>query len=211
MKQGNIVGKSWINRKARSAEKGDSDAMNQLINTYVREVKRANQRARELDKRSMSTGALIKYRKGMDGNYLSQSRGLSTSEMKKNLARAEEFLKSQTSTVSGEKARRRKVFDSFSKPKYDENGNKIRDAWIKPVSGMSKRQQEAAMNRFFTNKHFEELKKYFGSGIIAEASEAVSKGIPIGRLSRLYNEYLKAEKADIDMVWDAWTKGQVHL
>ena len=37
-----IIGKAWIERKAKAAEEGDTEALEQLRNQYLKEVKRAN-------------------------------------------------------------------------------------------------------------------------------------------------------------------------
>lgn len=208
-----IIGTSWINRKAKAAERGDPEALKQLQNQYVREVKRANERARNLDKHGLDTGALKQYRKNLDGNFISQSRNLEIDEMVAGLKKAEKFLKSQTSTVSGEMERRHKNYMSLTKPKRDKRGRIISQSFVKPPpEGMSKLQQERALNRFLSNKHFEELKKTLGTNVIKEAADAINQGIPVIRLSRLYNEYVRSnEKTDIRAIWSAFTTGEKHI
>jgi hypothetical protein len=208
-----IIGTSWINRKAKAAERGDPEALKQLQNQYVREVKRANERARNLDKHGLDTGALKQYRKNLDGNFISQSRNLEIDEMVAGLKKAEKFLKSQTSTVSGEMERRHKNYMSLTKPKRDKRGRIISQSFVKPPpEGMSKLQQERALNRFLSNKHFEELKKSLGTNVIKEAADAINQGIPVIRLSRLYNEYVRSnEKTDIRAIWSAFTTGEKHI
>lgn len=208
-----IIGTSWINRKAKAAERGDPEALKQLQNQYVREVKRANERARNLDKHGLNTGALKQYRSNLDGNFISQSRNLEIDEMVAGLKKAERFLKSQTSTVSGEMERRHKNYLSLTKPKRDKRGRITAQAFIKPPpEGMSKLQQEKALNRFLSNKHFEELKKTLGTNVIKEAADAINQGIPVIRLSRLYNEYVRSnEKTDIRAIWSAFTTGEKHI
>ena len=208
-----IIGTSWINRKAKAAERGDPEALQQLQNQYVREVKRANERARNLDKHGLDTGALKQYRKNLDGNFISQSRNLEIDEMVAGLKKAEKFLKSQTSTVSGEMERRHKNYMSLTKPKRDKRGRIISQSFVKPPpEGMSKLQQERALNNFLSNKHFEELKKTLGTNVIKEAADAINQGIPVIRLSRLYNEYVRSnEKTDIRAIWSAFTTGEKHI
>lgn len=208
-----IIGTSWINRKAKAAERGDPEALKQLQNQYVREVKRANERARNLDKHGLDTGALKQYRKNLDGNFISQSRNLEIDEMVAGLKKAEKFLKSQTSTVSGEMERRHKNYLSLTKPKRDKRGRIISQSFVKPPpEGMSKLQQERALNNFLSNKHFEELKKTLGTNVIKEAADAINQGIPVIRLSRLYNEYVRSnEKTDIRAIWSAFTTGEKHI
>lgn len=209
-----IIGSAWINRTAKQAESGNEAALRNLQNRYVREVKRANERARNLDRHGLDTGALKQYRRNLDGNFLSQSKNLDIDTMVSNLKRAEKFLKSQTSTVSGEMKRRHENYLTLTKPKRDKRGRIIAQSFVKPPpEGMSKLQQERALNRFLSNKHFEELKKNFGSNIISQASDAINRGVPVGRLSRLYNEYIRAgeDNADLDMVWNAFTSGEKHI
>lgn len=208
-----IIGKAWIERKAKAAEEGDTEALDQLRNQYLKEVKRANQRARTFDKKGVSSAALSQYRRGMEGNYLSQSKNLEIGTMVKNLNKAEKFLKAKTSTISGAREAFHKSFITMTQPKRDKRGRIVSQAFIKPPpEGMSKLQQERALGRFLSNKHFDELKKNLGSNIIAQAADAINKGIPVGRLSRIYNEYLRSGKeADLDMVWNAFTSGKKHL
>lgn len=208
-----IIGEAWINRTAKAAENNDSAALEQLRSRYVREVKRANQRARTFDQKGMSSPALTQYRKNLDGNFLSQSKNLDIDTMVKNMKRAEKFLKAKTGTIRGEMEAVHKSFETMSKPKRDERGRIVSQAFIKPPpEGMTKLQQEQALSRFLKNKHFEELKKNLTSGIIAQAAEAINKGVPVGRLSRLYNEYVRSGKdADLDMVWNSFISGEKHL
>lgn len=208
-----IIGKAWIDRTAKAAEEGNVEALEHLRNQYLREVKRANQRARTFDRKGVSSAALSQYRRGLEGNYLSQSRNLDIGTMVKNLNKAEKFLKAKTSTISGAREAFHKSFMTMTKPKRDKRGRIVSQAFIKPPpEGMSKLQQERALGRFLSNKHFDELKKNLGSDIIAQAADAINKGIPVGRLSRIYNEYLRSGKdADLDMVWNAFTSGKKHL
>lgn len=208
-----IIGNAWIARKAKAAERGDAEALEQLRTQYVKEVKRANQNARNLDRHGMDTGALKQYRKNLDGNFISQSKNLDIDTMVSNMKRAEKFLKAKTSTVTGELERQHNQYLALTKPKRDKRGRITAQSFVKPPpEGMSKLQQERALNRFLSNKHFEELKKNFGSNVIAQAADAINQGVPVGRLSRLYNEYVRAgERADLDMVWNAFTSGEKHI
>jgi len=208
-----IIGTAWITRKAKAAERGDAEALEQLRTQYVKEVKRANQNARNLDRHGMDTGALKQYRKNLDGNFISQSKNLDIDTMVSNMKRAEKFLKAKTSTVTGELERQHNQYLALTRPKRDKRGRITAQSFVKPPpEGMSKLQQERALNRFLSNKHFEELKKNFGSNVIAQASEAINQGVPVGRLSRLYNEYVRAgDSADLDMVWNAFTSGEKHI
>lgn len=208
-----IIGEAWINRKAKAAENNDSAALEQLRSQYVKEVKRANQAARRFDQKGMSSPALTQYRKNLDGNFLSQSKNLDIDTMVKNMKRAEKFLKAKTGTIRGEMEAVHKSFETMSKPKRDERGRIVSQAFIKPPpEGMTKLQQEKALSRFLKNKHFDELKKNLGSGIIAQAADAINQGVKVGRLSRLYNEYVRSGKeADLDMVWNSFISGDKHL
>lgn len=208
-----IIGTSWIDRKAKAAENNDSAALEQLRKQYVKEVKRANQRARTFDQKGMSSPALTQFRKNLDGNFLSQSKNLDIDTMVKNMKRAEKFLKAKTGTIRGEMEAVHKSFETMSKPKRDDRGRIVSQAFIKPPpEGMSKLEQEKKLARLLKNKNFDELKKNLGSGIIAQAAEAINQGVKVGRLSRLYNEYARSGKeADLDMVWNAFISGEKHL
>lgn len=208
-----IIGKAWIDRTAKAAEEGNTEALEHLRNQYIREVKRANQRARTFDRKGVSSAALSQYRRGLEGNYISQSRNLDIGTMVKNMNKAEKFLKAKTSTISGAREAFHKSFITMTQSKRDKRGRIVSQAFIKPPpEGMSKLQQERALGRFLSNKHFDELKKNLGSDIIAQAADAINRGIPVGRLSRIYNEYLRSGKdADLDIVWKSFTSGKKHL
>lgn len=197
-----VIGSSWIKRKAKEAKNGDAWALEVLTDTYYREVKRANQRARELDKRGINSAAKTAFRNAIpEGLFLSQSKKLDVDTMVKNLDIAEKMLTAKTSTVKGaDKA-------------FIKSVNKMKEHnFISKPEDMSDAEYEKQLKRFFKNKHFGELKKFLGSGIIKDASDAIGAGIPIGRISRLFNEYLKnPNDHDIYEVWESFTTGEKHL
>jgi hypothetical protein len=203
-----VIGSSWIKQKAKEAKNGSEWALKVLTDQYYKEVKRANQRARELDKRGINSAAKKGFRSAIsEGQFLSQSKKLDVDTMVKNMEIAENFLKAKTSTVTGyDKAFKKSLHSMLT------SNNKQKKPFISKPEGMSDAEYEKKMERFFKNKNFEELKKFLGSGIIKDASDAIGAGIPIGRISRLFNEYLKdTDKHDIYEVWDSFTAGEKHL
>lgn len=197
-----VIGSSWIKRKAKEAKNGSEWALKVLTDTYYKEVKRANQRARELDKRGINSAAKTAFRNAIpEGLFLSQSKKLDVDTMVKNLDIAEKMLKAGTSTVTG------------AKRAFNKSINTMREkGFISKPEGMSDAEYKKQLTRFFKNKHFEELKKFLGSGIIKDASDAISAGIPIGRINRLFNEYLKnPDEHDVYEVWETFTTGEKHL
>lgn len=196
------IGSSWIKQKAKEAKNGNEWALKVLTDQYYKEVKRANQRARELDKRGINSAAKTAFRNAIpEGLFLSQSKKLDVDTMVKNMEIAEKMLKAGTSTVTGAK----RVFNKSI-------NTMIKKGFISKPEGMSNAVFEKQLDRFFKNKHFEELKKFLGSGIIKDASDAIKAGIPIGRISRLFNEYLKnPDEHDIYEVWESFTTGDKHL
>ena len=196
------IGSSWIKQKAKEAKNGNEWALKVLTDQYYKEVKRANQRARELDKRGINSAAKTAFRNAIpEGLFLSQSKKLDVDTMVKNMEIAEKMLKAGTSTVTGAK----RVFNKSI-------NTMIKKGFISKPEGMSNAVFEKQLDRFFKNKHFEELKKFLGSGIIKDTSDAIKAGIPIGRISRLFNEYLKnPDEHDIYEVWENFTTGDKHL
>lgn len=197
-----VIGSSWIKQKAKEAKNGNEWSLKVLTDQYYKEVKRANQRARELDKRGINSAAKTAFRNAIpDGLFLSQSKKLDIDTMVKNMTIAEKMLTASTSTVTGSKRAFNKSINTI-----------LEKGVISKPEGMSNAVFEKQLDRFFKNKHFEELKKFLGSGIIKDASDAIKAGIPIGRISRLFNEYLKdTDKHDIYQVWDSFTAGEKHL
>jgi hypothetical protein len=196
------IGSSWIKRKVKEAKNGDQWALEVLTDQYYKEVKRANQRARELDKRGINSAAKTAFRNAIpDGLFLSQSKKLDIDTMVKNMTIAEKMLTASTSTVTGSKRAFNKSINTM-----------IEKGFISKPEGMSNAVFEKQLDRFFKNRHFEELKKFLGSGIIKDASDAIKAGIPIGRISRLFNEYLKnPDEHDVYEVWESFTTGEKHL
>lgn len=197
-----VIGSSWIKQKAKEAKSGNEWALKILTDTYYKEVKRANQRARELDKRGINSAAKTAFRNAIpEGLFLSQSKKLDVDTMVKNLDIAEKMLTAKTSTVRGAEKAFVKSINKMKKHNFIAKPEEMTDA-----------EYEKHLKRFFKNKHFGELKKFLGSGIISDASDAINAGIPIGRISRLFNEYLKdPNNHDIYEVWETFTSGEKHL
>ena len=127
------------------------------------------------------------------------------------LKQASKFLRSQTSTVSGEKKRRKKIFHSLTKKggalKIPEN--------IKVPADFKGSRNEYFQNKFLEfldNDVWNDIKKYIGGGgtdpittVLQEAGEAIAKGAQIKDLEEAYYSYLEGEQ-DIFTVWDDWIK-----
>ena len=123
------------------------------------------------------------------------------------LKHASKFLRSQTSTVSGEKKRRKKIFHSLTK-----KGGALKiPETIKVPADFKGSKNEYFQNKFLEfldNDVWKDIKKYIyaeNTEVLAEAGEAIAKGAQIKDLEEAYYSYLEGEQ-DIFTVWDDWIK-----
>lgn len=123
------------------------------------------------------------------------------------LKQASKFLRSQTSTVSGEKKRRKKIFHSLTK-----KGGALKiPETIKVPADFKGSRNEYFQNKFLEfldNDVWKDIKKYIyaeNTEVLAEAGEAIAKGAQIEDLEEAYYNYLEGEQ-DIFTVWDDWIK-----
>lgn len=184
----------------------------QALNEVI--AKRANQRFKELEKHDMQTASynIAKY-------YLQNESELSSGEtfsrkktndidaLGEDLKQASKFLRSQTSTVSGEKKRRKKIFHSLTK-----KGGALKiPETIKVPADFKGSRNEYFQNKFLEfldNDVWKDIKKYIyaeNTEVLAEAGEAIAKGAQIEDLEQAYYNYLEGEQ-DIFTVWDDWIK-----
>ena len=197
-----------IDALVKSGNLQELQALNEII------AKRANQRFKELEKHDMQTASynIAKY-------YLQNESELSSGEtfsrkktndidaLGEDLKQASKFLRSQTSTVSGEKKRRKKIFHSLTK-----KGGALKiPETIKVPADFKGSKNEYFQNKFLEfldNDVWKDIKKYIyaeNTEVLAEAGEAIAKGAQIKDLEEAYYSYLEGEQ-DIFTVWDDWIK-----
>lgn len=186
--------------------RGDIDALRDLNEILA---KRANQRMKEFEKRGMETAAynraqgfIQEYKELGNGKNFSRRRSLDIDELVLNIKEESKFLRSQTSTVSGEMKRREKIFNTLTKK--DKNGKSII-----PVPETEERDSyKKKFLDFLDSDVWSEIKKslYADTNItMDEAGEAIQAGASVDDLVSAYNDYLEGD-ADTDLfeIWDNW-------
>lgn len=185
---------------------GDVDALRAL---NERLAKRANQRMKELEKRGFETAAYTRakgyiqeYKELGNGVNFSRRKSLDIDDLVQNIKEESNFLRSKTSTASGELDRREKIFDTLTKK--DKSGKSI----IPSVSEVDDRDQyKKKFLDFLDSDVWSEIKKslYADTNItMDEAGEAIASGASIADLEKAFNDYLEGEETDLFEIWDDW-------
>ena len=216
------------------ASSGDVE---QLRTINERLAKTANQRMRQLEKtEGMEETAAYKNAKYYlwqesefaSGGVFSRSKKLTEDQLTEQIEKELIFLRSQTSTVSGERARRKQIYESLTEPRKqkDKDGNIIKDAEgndleLPPVIDISgidisiPSDYQGSEDEYFQDKFLQfldedvwkDVKKYLYAGnndLLQEAGEAMARGADINDLTDMYKDFLQNEITIYDM-WDKWT------
>lgn len=181
-----------IESLANRAAGGDSGALAELGRLNSKYGRAANQRARELEKRGMETGAYIRAREetGKDRPRFSQAKTGDAESLLRSLEQTTKFLNYQTSSVSGEMKRRENIMQGMERAGY--NVGKDKDAFL----------------RFLDSNAWMEIRGMFGSkDAMQRVSDALESGADIEDLILAYQEFERGESEaeDILQVWEGWT------
>lgn len=184
---------------------GDIEAL-RAINDKL--AKRANQRLAEFDKRDMETAAVTRakgfiqeYKELGNGKNFSRRKSMDIDDLVLNIKEESKFLRSQTSTVSGEMKRREKIFNTLTKK--DKNGKSI-------IPTVSKEETDSYKKKFLDfldSDVWSEIKKtlYSDTNItMDEAGEAIASGASVEDLEAAFSDYLEGEETDLFEIWDNW-------
>ena len=192
MAQYKAISFDTIESLASRAAGGDSGALAELGSLNSKYGRAANQRARELEKRGMETGAYIRAREetGKDRPRFSQAKTGDAESLLRSLEQTTKFLNYQTSRVSGEMQRRENIMQGMERAGY--NVGKDKDAFL----------------RFLDSNAWTEIRGMFGSkDAMQRVSDALESGADIEDLILAYQEFERGESEaeDILQVWDGWT------
>ena len=184
---------------------GDIEAL-RAINEKL--AKRANQRLAEFDKRDMETAAVTRakgfiqeYKELGNGKNFSRRKSMDIDDLVLNIKEVSKFLRSQTSTVSGEMKRREKIFNTLTKK--DKNGKSI-------IPTVSKEETDSYKKKFLDfldSDVWSEIKKtlYSDTNVtMDEAGEAIASGASVEDLEAAFSDYLEGEETDLFEIWDNW-------
>ena len=196
----------------------DAGDIAQLRKINERLAKVANQRMAQLYKSGITHSSALERAKYYTqqvldvptGGVFTRSKKIDIDTLKEQLKEELIFLRSRTSTVSGEKQRRaEKAFKSLTEGK---NGNAPYMELPKDIQlpadfvGSEKDYFREKFLSFLDQDAWKDIKKYLYSSdtnILAEAGEAIARGASIKDLSSAYRNYLKGE-VDIFTMWDTW-------
>lgn len=181
-----------IESLANRAAGGDSGALAELGRLNSKYGRAANQRARELEKRGLETGAYIRAQEetGKAKPRFSQAKTGDAESLVRSLEQTTKFLNYQTSMVSGEMLRRENIMKGMERAGYNVGSN--RDAFLS----------------FLDSNAWTEIRGMFGSkDAMQRVSDALESGADIEDLIRAYQEFEQGESEaeDILQVWDGWT------
>lgn len=197
----------------------------QALNEVI--AKRANQRFKELEKHGMNKTAAYNTAKYYlqteselsGGETFSRKKTEDIDALGEDLKQASKFLRSQTSTVSGEKKRRKKIYKSLTTNReVTEKGKTVMKKATLHIPESIKVPEDYAGEPadyfkekfldFLDNDVWKDIKKYIyaeDTGVLNEAGEAIARGAQIEDLEKAFEQYLEGE-TDIFTVWDNWTK-----
>lgn len=181
-----------IESLASRAAGGDTSALAELGRLNSKYGRAANQRARELEKRGLETGAYIRAREetGKEKPRFSQAKTGDAESLIRSLEQTTKFLNYQTSMVSGEMLRRENIMKGMERAGYNVGNNK--DAFL----------------RFLDSNAWTEIRGMFGSkDAMQKVSDALESGADIEDLILAYQEFEQGESEaeDILQVWDGWS------
>lgn len=187
-------------------------------------AKTANQRMAQLFKSGIKNSSALKraqyylYQESevATGGVFSRSKKLDADQLLDQIQQEMIFLRSESSTVTGEKrVRALKSFKTMTSEKSDEKGNviapylEIPDDIKVPKSWKGSREdyfQEKFLD-FLEQDAWKDIKKFLyadNSNILAEAGEAIARGASLKDLRDAYKQYLRGE-IDVYSMWDEWT------
>lgn len=180
-----------IESLASRAAGGDTSALAELGRLNSKYGRAANQRARELEKRGLETGAYIRAQEetGKEKPRFSQAKTGDAESLIRSLEQITKFLNYQTSMVSGEMLRRENIMKGMERAGYNVGNN--REAFL----------------RFLDSDAWTEIRGMFGSkDAMQRVSDALESGADIADLIQAYQEFEQGESEaeDILQVWDGW-------
>ena len=191
-------------------KRGDIEQLRAL---NERLAKRSNQRITSLKKAGLDTTAAITRARrdieniGLSSERFSRSKKLSAEELYKQVKSEANFLRWQTSTVSGEIKRREKIWESLTTQRIDEETGEIKNPAI-DLSGVEDIDAfKKNFLKFLDDGAWEELKKHiYTKNILNEAGEAIAAGASVEELSEAMKNYVNGNtEDDLLTIWDNWT------
>lgn len=189
-------------------------------------AKTSNQRMAQLWKSGVKSSAALARAKYyiyqvsevQTGGVFSRSKKLSAEQLVEQIKEELIFLRSGSSTVTGEKEfRALRSFTTLTEGKYDEKGNLIKAPSLTiPEDVKVPRSWKGTKQEYFQHKFlsflsqdaWKDIKKYLyvdnDISLLKEAGEAIARGAKVADLNKAYRDYLSNE-IDVFTMWDQWT------
>ncbi len=196
----------------RLYDAGDIEALMAYNETYA---KRSNERLASLERADL--GGTASYNRAIDwlqteseyssGTRFSRSKKMDIDDLRDQLIQETDFLRSQTSTVAGEKARREKIFKSMI------------DSDVLDINLPDQSDEEAYKTakerfmKFLDEDVFNELVKTFRpTDIINMGAEAIQNNQDPADLQKAYDDFVAGEVEDTDIldIFETWTGAGLH-
>lgn len=212
----------------RLYKRGNIDELRRINESLA---KTANQRMAQLYKSGIKSSEALARAKYyiyqvseiQTGGVFSRSKRLTADQLKEQLKEELIFLRSESSTVSGEKRiRAEKSFETLTTGRVSESGNLIKldiPEDINPPEDWEGNRLDYFKEQFFKfleQDVWKDIRKYIYTNenvdVLQQAGEAIARGASISDLNKAYKSYLKKEinpatgrRYDIYSVWNNWT------
>lgn len=169
-------------------------------------AKRANTSLSQLEKSGMETAAYNRatYYLSTDnefstGRRFSRSKKMDIDDLYKQIKEESKFLRSKTSSVSGEISRRDKIFEALTV------GKDGKEAAIKIPEGADINEFKDKFLKFLDDDAWKEIKKnLYTKNILNEAGEAIAAGASLEELTEALDNYMYKDEGDLDSIWENW-------
>ena len=130
-------------------------------------------------------------------------------DLYKQVKQETKFLRSKTSSVSGETSRRNKIFEALTTERVvidKETGKeKIKGSVVNIPDNMDIDVFKDKFLKFLDDDAWKELKKnIYTKNILNEAGEAIAAGASLEELTEALDNYMYKDEGDLDSIWDNW-------
>ena len=179
-------------------------------------AKRANTSHSQLERSGMKTAAynnatyyLSTDNEFSNGRRSSRSNKMEIDDLYKQVKQETKFLRSKTSSVSGETSRRNKIFEALTTERVvidKETGKeKIKGPVVNIPDNMDIDVFKDKFLKFLDDDAWKELKKnIYTKNILNEAGEAIAAGASLEELTEALDNYMYKDEGDLDSIWDNW-------
>lgn len=173
----------------RDARKGDITAKEKIMQVARKDIKKANARLLNLEKRGVKSEA---YERALydieDGKRWKNPKTIE--QAVERIQQTEYFMNLKTSTYRGWKSYQNNLYRSFEKI-----GVKVSD--------------RETFNEFLNSDFFNDFVTFDSDRALKDGSEAFEeKGLSIAGLNKAYEEYKNNKNVSLTDAWEMWTRGE---